>query len=79
MNKVYYLEVEYRWSTHRGSAKQNHYRKDYAISQYNTLEEVNKDNTNYAFAVQRFGLKGKKFTDFQVTKIISFKEVPTPK
>lgn len=79
MNKVYYLEVEYRWSTHRGSSKFNHYRKDYAISKYTEIDDLNKDNVNYAFATQRLGLKGKKFTDFKVTQIFSFKEVPTPK
>lgn len=73
------MEVEYKWSTYRGSAKTNHYKKDVAISTYTDLEELNKDNVNYVFATKRLGLTGRKFHDFSVTEIFSHKEIPTPK
>lgn len=53
----------------------HHYRDDYAISQYNTLEEINLDNVNYAISIMRLGLLGKKIINFQVVKIYDFKIV----
>ncbi len=53
----------------------HHYRDDYAISQYNTLEEINLDNVNYAISIGRLGLLGKKIINFQVVKIYDFKIV----
>lgn len=53
----------------------HHYRDDYAISQYNTLEEINLDNVNYAISIARLGLLGKKIINFQVVKIYDFKIV----
>tara|TARA_R110000868_G_scaffold315459_1_gene576333 strand:- start:426 stop:728 length:303 start_codon:yes stop_codon:yes gene_type:complete len=66
---IYHHFVQYRWSTYRGSAKTNHYWKGYAISSYNTIEELTLDNVNFAFAVKQLGLKGRKFTDLRVVEI----------
>lgn len=72
---IYHHNVQYKWSFRRGSAKVNHYRDGYAISRYNTIEEINLDNVNYAMATKRYGLVGRKFFDFQVTKIYDSKIV----
>jgi hypothetical protein len=74
-NPIYHLNVQYRWSFRRGNATMHHYRDDYAISQYNTLEEINLDNVNYAISIKRLGLLGKKIINFQVVKIYDFKIV----
>lgn len=73
--KVYYLDVQYRWSFKRGSGHINHYADGYAISNHNTIEELNLDNVNYAMATKRYGLVGRKFFDFRVTKIYDSKVV----
>tara|TARA_R110001606_G_scaffold219342_2_gene367188 strand:+ start:725 stop:973 length:249 start_codon:yes stop_codon:yes gene_type:complete len=72
---IYYHKVEYSWSFKKGSGKINRYVKGYAISTYNTIEELNLDNVNYAIAVKRYGLVGKKFFDFKITKIYNSKAV----
>lgn len=72
---IYYHTVEYSWSFKKGSGKINHYSKGYAISRYNTLEEINLDNVNYAMATKRYGLVGRKFFNFQVIKIYDSKVV----
>ena len=72
---IYHHEVQYRWSFKRGNATEHHYKNDYAISRYSTAEELNLDNVNYAMALKRLGLIGKKIIDFKVTKIYSSKVV----
>lgn len=72
---IYHHKVEYTWSFKKGNAKVNHYVKGYAISQYNTIEELNLDNVNYSMAIKRYGLVGRKFFNFQVTKIYDSKIV----
>jgi len=74
---IYHHEVQYKWSFKQGSAKVNHYRDGYAISRYKDLEDLNKDNVNYSMATKRYGLVGRKFIDFHITKIYSSKIVGT--
>jgi hypothetical protein len=75
MNPIYHMHVQYRWSFKKGNATMHHYKDDYAISEYNTPDEVTLDNVNYAIAVKRLGLLGKKFINFRVMKIYDSKIV----
>jgi hypothetical protein len=74
-NNIYHHEVQYRWSTKRGSALINHYKNGYAISRYTSPEDITKDNVNYAFAIQQLGLKGKKIVRLEVMKVYESKVV----
>jgi hypothetical protein len=66
---IYYYECEFTWKKMRGKSYQNVYKKHWAMSNADNIDDLNNDIIAIGMTITRLGLDKKSIQGFRVKEI----------